>query len=1127
MSLPNGYQLNYLPLSAVFFCGAIASLLLANAPSYATEQLPLAEEADVLDFTVTAGSWMSVSVLPSGKSFIFDLLGDIYRVNIDGGDAEVVTDGMAFDSQPVVSPNGEKIAFISDRNGKDNLWIANVDGSEPIKLSEESYAQMISPAWSPDSQHIVITRRTQDVELVQYHIDGGTGVTLTQNGDTDATKQLAGIGAAFDPKGTFIYFAERLGGPDSPTKNFPVTQIVRLNLDTGARLQITRSEGGAVRPLVSPDGQWLVYGTRFEAHTGLRIRDLHNGHDRWLIYPVQRDTQENARPSSRGMLPGYAFTPDSKAIILSSDGQFNKINLVDSASVRIPFSADVAIPVGPDLTQHWRVPEGSFLATLAQDPDISPDNTRMVASVLTELYTLEKNGAPPKRLTPKNLWSFKPVYSPDGRWIAFVSWSANDGGHVWKIRSDGSGKPRQLTDNPAFYTDIVWQPDGQRIWGLRGNEWMRHQDYSEFSGLSIPLELISIHHAGKDESVVLEAGDARVPHFGPESDRIYLSEAGTLFSINLNGEDRRNIIRVSGPKGNRFAKDAPGAEELRISPDGNFVLAHVIKQVWLLRRPRVGATVPEVSVRNGSTPVAQLTDIGADYIKWSNGGKTVMWTLGSTIFERGVETIEFASNASESDCLLDSNSPKVSAVDANHCEDDVNTIFKPQEEHDAVTRTAFNVEIDQNTPVGHVLLRGANLISMEATEAVEMGAILLSQDILITNNRIAAIGETGSLTVPSDTFIVDVAGKWIIPGMIDTHAHWEFRTGDVLEPSNWSISANLAYGVTSGLDVQTAQHDYFAYRDMQRSGQVIGQRAFMTGPGIFGDNDFLSYDAVHSYLRRYSDYYKTPNIKAYISGNRQQRQWLITAANALNLMPTTEGSGDQKLDLTHAIDGMHGNEHNLPDTPLFDDVIQLFAQTRTAYTPTLIVQYNAESMREYFFTRYEIHDDPKLGRFYPHNRLDELTRRRPSWVRDDEFRFKEGAAAAAAIQRAGGLVGVGGHAEVQGLSFHWEMWAYAMGGMTSAEILRAATIDAAHIIGAPSDLGSIEVGKLADLVILHSNPMEDIRNTIDIDKVVQNGRLFDGQTLEQLWPEQIPFRTSWWQTNQEKPPMLNVHDSTQ
>jgi len=184
-------------------------------------------------------------------------------------------------------------------------------------------------------------------------------------------------------------------------------------------------------------------------------------------------------------------------------------------------------------------------------------------------------------------------------------------------------------------------------------------------------------------------------------------------------------------------------------------------------------------------------------------------------------------------------------------------------------------------------------------------------------------------------------------------------------------------------------------------------------------------------------------------------------------------------------------------------------------------------MREYFFTRYEIHDDPKLGRFYPHNRLDELTRRRPSWVRDDEFRFKEGAAAAAAIQRAGGLVGVGGHAEVQGLSFHWEMWAYAMGGMTSAEILRAATIDAAHIIGAPSDLGSIEVGKLADLVILHSNPMEDIRNTIDIDKVVQNGRLFDGQTLEQLWPEQIPFRTSWWQTDQEKPPMLNVHGGTQ
>ncbi|NKB33199.1 MAG: amidohydrolase family protein [Pseudomonadales bacterium] len=638
---------------------------------------------------------------------------------------------------------------------------------------------------------------------------------------------------------------------------------------------------------------------------------------------------------------------------------------------------------------------------------------------------------------------------------------------------------------------------------------MRHQTYSEFGGLGIPLELMSVDEDGGDEQVVLEVDEARIPHFGPEEDRIYLTEEGTLYSINLAGGDRRNHIKVTGPRGNRFPEDVPGAEELRISPAGDFVLAHVIKQVFVVGLPRAGATVPEVSVRDGATPVARLTDIGADYISWSDAGDTVLWTLGSTVFERALESIEFKSADEDSD-------------DEESTEDETeeDTPFVPLDEHESVVATSFAVSVERDAPVGSLLIRGANIITMDGNSLEQMSRPLLNQDLLITNNRIVAIGAVGSIDLPEETEIVEANGKWIIPGMIDTHAHWEFRTGDVLEPSNWSVAVNLAFGVTSGLDVQTAFHDYFVYRDMQQSGQTIGQRAFMTGPGIFGVNDFQNYDAVHSYLRRYSDHYNTPNIKAYISGNREQRQWVVKAAEELELMPTTEGGADQKPDLTHAIDGMHGNEHNMPDTPLFDDVVQLYARTQTAYTPTLIVQYNAESMREYFFTRSEVHDNPKLQRFYPHNRLDELTRRRPGWIRDDEFRFQEGAAAAAAIQRAGGLLGVGGHAEVQGLSFHWEMWAYAMGGMSTAEILRAATIDAARIIGTPEDLGSIAIGKLADLVILNSNPLDDIRNSVDIDRVIQNGRVYDGDTLEQQWPDQVPFPETWWQTNEARPPGL-------
>jgi hypothetical protein len=245
-------------------------------------------------------------------------------------------------------------------------------------------------------------------------------------------------------------------------------------------------------------------------------------------------------------------------------------------------------------------------------------------------------------------------------------------------------------------------------------------------------------------------------------------------------------------------------------------------------------------------------------------------------------------------------------------------------------------------------------------------------------------------------------------------------------------------------------------------------------------------------------------------GNRKQRQWVVKAARELGLMPTTEGGRDMKLDITHAVDGMHGNEHTLPVFPLYKDVVELFAKTKTAYTPTLLVNYGGIIAEEYFYTTTEVHDDRKLNRFYPHNVLDDMTRRRRVWARQDEFVFPMAAESAAKIQRAGGLVGVGGHGQLQGLGYHWEMWALAMGGMTPREVLRAATIDGAKIIGIDQDLGSIEAGKLADLVVLDRNPLQDIRNTNSVRYVMKNGELYEGDTLDQIWPVQKKLPKFWW-----------------
>lgn len=1058
--------------------------------------LPLEGKTNTLSFATDEGSWLSLDITRDGSALIFDMLGDLYRLPIEGGEATRLTSGLGFDSQPTVAPNGEWIAFVSDRNGSDNLWIANLDGSEARMLSDEKQWGIISPAWTPDSQFIIVTRTALKPELTMYHINGGKGVTLT---GTSEEEPFWGVGAAVSPDGQYLYVAAAAES-NGPVDDFPATQLTRYDLSSGATDQLTRGEGGAVRPVVSPDGNKIVYGTRMETQTGLRIRDLTSGDDRWLTYPVQRDGQENFRPPSRDLLPGYSFTPDGEAIVFNAMGKIWRVDITTGEKDEIPFIVDIELDIGPDLSAPYRVPQGDLTATLIHDPALSPDQQQIAASVLTKIYVMDAvAGAAPERLTASDAWEFKPVWSPDGRWIAYVTWSMDDGGHIWRTRSNGSGRPQQLTDAAAFYTDLAYTADSDTLLAMRGSEYMRHQTFSEFTGFGIPLELISVPADGGTETVITSANGARFPHFGADEGRIYLVDDKGLFSIQFDGSDRREELVVTGPRGNRRGEDPPKAESIRISPDGNYALAFVNKQVWAIPFARIGSKAATVDIRVPALPVAQLTDIGADFFGWTPDGNSVWWAIGNSFYQRPLDSIVFRATKKDEDDGAEGND-----------ENDPATPFVARDEHEAVNAISFEVVAPRNTPSGALLLRGSNVITMSGATTRDMDVVLANQDILITDNRIAAIGASGTLVVPDEADVIELTGKYVVPGFIDTHAHWEFRTGDVLEPHNWTLAASLAYGVTTGLDVQTSYKEYLAYRDFVETGQSIGQRAFMTAPGIFGNNDFQSYDATLAYLRRYKDHYRTHNIKSYVVGNRKQRQWIVLASQALGLMPTTEGAADQKLNITHAIDGMHGNEHTLPDSPLFVDVIDLYAKTGIAYTPTLLVQYNALSHREYFFAREEVHDDPKMQRFYPHNRLDELTQRRPAWRRNDQFQFRQAAAQAAKIQRAGGLVGVGGHGELQGLGYHWEMWSYEMGGMQPVEVLRAATIDGARIIGVEQDLGSIDAGKLADMVILEANPLDNIRNTTAIYRVLQNGRLYDGDTLDQVWPERVPLAPFWW-----------------
>ena len=1062
-------------------------------------ELPL-ETKDKLEFETDEGTWISLDVTPDGRAVVFELLGDFYKVPIDGGDAVRLTDGTPYDAQPRLSPDGKWIAFISDRSGSDNLWIAKIDGTEPRKLSNEAQDAVISPAWTPDSQYVVASiRATGGTQLRMFHINGGTGIPLSGGGSDapPAGPPAAGasgptrLGASVAPDGRYLFVAQAGTGT-----GLARWQVARFDMRSGDSDVITQAEGGGLRPLVSPDGKLVVYATRYETKTGLRLRDLTTGADRWLKWPVDRDEQESGGSPTRDTFAGYAFMPDGKEIVISYGGKIHRVNVASGADTLIPFKARVSLDVGPDLAAPYRVPQGPVRARLIQDPRQSPDGKRLVMSVLTNLYVMDLGAGTagkPRRLLPSSTQdSFKPVWSPDGQWIAYVTWSSDALGHIWKTRADGSGAPQQLTKVSAFYTDITFSPDGRRIVGLRGNEYQRQQSFSEFGGLRIPLDLVWLPAEGGDVELIVPARGLGYPHFATDPNRVFVYSNSGLISLRYDGTDRRTHLRVTGP-GRAGAPTPPAADAVTMRPDGKWAIADVNNQLWIVAVPPYTGTAAAVSVRSPSLPAKRLTDIGSDYFAWADDGKAITWAIGSTFFRRSFDTIDFTPAPEPAGAKPEPDKDK-KAEEAKKKD--------PLDLDKNVERIEVSIELPRAMPKGTIALRGATLVTSKGDEVVP------NADIVITDNRITAIGK--GVTVPAGAKVIDVRGKFITPGFIDTHAHWEFRTHDVLEPQNWSLIANLAYGVTAGLDVQTSTNDYFAYQDLVETGQSLGERAFMTGPGVFSSNDFQSYEATLAYLKRYKEHYRTTNIKSYMVGNRKQRQWVVQAAKELGLMPTTEGGRDMKMDITHAIDGMHGNEHTLPVFPLYKDVVQLFARTRTAYTPTLLVNYGGIIAEEYFYATTEVHDDRKLNRFYPHNVLDDMTRRRRVWARKDEFVFPMAAESAARIQRAGGLVGVGGHGQLQGLGYHWEMWALAMGGMTTREVLRAATIDGAKIIGFAQDLGSLEVGKLADLVVLDRNPLVDIRNTTSIRYVMKNGELYEGDTLDQIWPVQKKLPKFWW-----------------
>jgi imidazolonepropionase-like amidohydrolase/Tol biopolymer transport system component len=1029
------------------------------------------------------GTWMDVDVAPDGQTIAFTLLGDIYTLPITGGTPKRISEGLSWDVQPRFSPDGTRIAFTSDRGGGDNIWVMNADGSDKRQVTKEDFRLLNQPTWSPDGQfiaakkHFTTERSAGTGEIWMYHVSGGGGVQVVERANERLQKELGE--PVFAPDGSAIYYTRNT----TPGNTFEYAQdsnagifaIEKHDLATGEVTRAVDGYGGAVRPAPSPDGKEIAFVRRDKDQSQLWVKDIASGRERMIYGKLDLDVQETWAVT--GVYPNMDWLPDSSEIVFWAGGKLNRVGRDGSGHAVIPFTINDTRGVADAPHPVIEVAPDTFTTSMPRFATLSPDGSRVVFESLGRLYSKSAKGKDaPAPLTGDRSDALEafPAFSRDGQSLAYVRWNDATLGEI--ILADANGQNRRVLTGPGHFGNIAFSPDGTMIaFEKRGGGYLTAPDFSENAGIYVmPVS------GGEPTLVTRDGGN---PQWGTATDRLFmLMREGSglaLVSTDLNGEAKR--VHAKGDLAN----------DLRVSPDGRTIAFRQNYEVFAMPLIPGGKPV-DVSEKGGALPVTKVSTGGADYLGWANGGATLFWSIGPSLQSANVPAL-FA-NAPKSD-------------------GDKTAAYTPP-----TTGIPLGVTVQKAKPTGTTVITGARVLTMRAGLGTDDAGVIENGLIVIEGDRITGVHDATVVRIKfaEGTRFIDASGKTIMPGLVDAHAHGPYGVGDLIPQQNWTLLQDLAMGVTTVHNPSSQASTVFAAAERQRAGLTMGPRIFSTGEIIYGAKAPDVYARIDSYEDALAHVRRIKaqggiSVKNYNQPRREQRQMVARAAAAENMLVVAEGGSLFGMDMNLVADGNSTIEHNVPVDVFYEDVLQFFGKSNSNYTPTLVVTYGGLAGDPYWRQATNVWENPLMVHTPPKMLLAETGRRTtaPDWAFVDDNNARE----AKKLAERGVKVSIGAHGQQAGVGAHWELWSFARGGMSPVAALKAGTITSAQSLGMAKDIGSIEVGKLADLVILSDDPSVDIANSDKIKQVMLGGRLYDAKTLNEVVTGNAKRAPYWWEAH--------------